>query len=257
MRCHKVFNQKGHRWLVFGQDTTRPESIVDTNQIAICTESSTILLDPGGMEIFPSVISALVHEIDMDSVHHIFLSHQDPDIGSALSLWRRVSARGVSIHVPGLWESYIAHFDANARMTPIPDEGNVLALSPNVSLEFLPAHYMHSSAAFCVYDPKARILFSGDIGAALVPPDKVRDIWVHDFTDHVQYMAGFHRRYLGSPEARDAWLEMVRRLPIDIMIPQHGLAFRGNDVQRFFDWLGGLEIGTGVAAYRNRSIRPR
>lgn len=257
MKCYTIFNKKNHRWLVFGQDTTRQDSIVDTNQVVICTESATIMLDPGGIEIFPAVISALVHEIDMGDVQHIFLSHQDPDIGSALSLWRRVSARNVAIHAPALWTSYIAHFDAAAKMTPIPDEGSVLNLSPSVSIEFLPAHYLHSSAAFCVYDPQARILFSGDIGAGLVPPEKIKDIWVHDFADHVQYMAGFHRRYLGSPAARDAWLDMVTRLPIDIMVPQHGLAFRGDDVHRFFDWLAKLEIGTGVAAYRGRPTRGR
>ncbi len=37
-------------------------------------------------------------------------------------------------------------------------------------LEIIPAHYLHASANFHVYDPEAKILFSGDVGAALLPP---------------------------------------------------------------------------------------
>ena len=178
------------------------------------------------------------------------------DIGSALPLWRQVVAPGAAIHVPELWTGYIAHFDTDAVLSPIPDEGGEVALSNQVKLRFLPAHYLHSSAAFCVYDPIARVLFSGDIGAALLPAGATRDIWVHDFAAHIQHMAGFHRRYLGSREARDAWIQSVMHLPIDILVPQHGLALRGQDVMRFLDWLSGLSIASGLDAYR-RGIASR
>jgi flavorubredoxin len=250
MRAFTLFSEGSHRWMLFGQDPEALEATVDTNQVVICADQSTMLLDPGGMEIFPSFMGALVHELEMTTVRHIFLSHQDPDVGSALPLWRQVCPRGTAIYAPQLWTSYIAHFDAAARFTPIPDEGMDVAFSPQVTLRFLPAHYMHSSAAFCVYDPRARMLFSGDIGAALVPPQERSGIWVRNFADHVPYMTGFHRRYLGSREARDAWVAMVRQLNVDMLVPQHGLAFQGQDVTRFLDWLSSLSLGTGVDAYR-------
>ncbi|MEI8393415.1 MAG: MBL fold metallo-hydrolase [Rhodospirillaceae bacterium] len=252
MRCFKLFSAGDHRWLAFGQDHERPTSIVDTNQVVVCSGRTTMILDPGGIEIFPMVMGALVHQIDMETVQHIFMSHQDQDVASALSLWRQVTPASVSIHLPALWTSYIAHFDADAKFVPIPDEGVDMRLG-SVQLRFLPAHYLHSSAAFCVYDPAARLLFSGDIGAAELPEGTRRDIWVADFADHVAAMTGFHRRYLGSPAARDAWVEMISRLDVDMIVPQHGLAFRGDDVRRFLDWLSGLAIGTGIEAYRSRA----
>jgi flavorubredoxin len=250
MRCFTLYSEGSHRWLLFGQDAEANEAAVDTNQLAVCANGSAMLLDPGGMELFPAVMGAMVHEIDVGTVRHLFLSHQDPDIGSALPLWRQVVAPGATIHVPALWTGYIAHFDTDAVLTPIPDEGGEVALSNQVKLRFLPAHYLHSSAAFCVYDPRARVLFSGDIGAALLPGGAARDIWVRNFADHVPYMTGFHRRYLGSREARDAWIQSVMHLPIDILVPQHGLAFQGQDVVRFLDWLSGLTIASGLEAYR-------
>jgi flavorubredoxin len=255
MKCFTLFASGNHRWLAFGQDGSRPESIADTNQVVVTTGHSTMLMDPGGIEIFPAMMGTLVHEVDMETVHHLFLSHQDPDVASALALWRQVTPPGLSIHVAGLWSTYLCHFDAGAKFSPIADEGGEVKLGGNLTLRFLPAHYLHSSAAFCVYDPTARLLFSGDIGAAAVPDGRSRDIWVNNFAEHIPYMAGFHRRYLGSREARDAWVNMVSKLAVDVLVPQHGLAFRGNDVPRFLDWLSGLAIGTGIEAYRGRIAR--
>ncbi|MEI6558214.1 MAG: MBL fold metallo-hydrolase [Rhodospirillaceae bacterium] len=254
MKCYKLFAAGEHRWLAFTQDDHRPGSVVDTTQVVITAGRSTMLLDPGGLEIFPAMMGALVHEVDMETVGHIFLSHQDPDVGSALSLWRQVTPPGTLIHISALWPSYVSHFDAEARFVPIPDEGGEMSLG-GITLRFLPSHYMHSPGAFSVYDPAARALFSGDVGAAILPGGSGREVWVTDFADHVPFMAGFHRRVLSSREARDAWVEMVARLPLDFMVPQHGLAFRGPDIQRFLDWLSKLDIGCGVDAYRGRAAR--
>ena len=37
------------------------------------------------------------------------------------------------------------------------------------SVRALPAHFMHSVGNFSFYDPVSRILFSGDVGASIVP----------------------------------------------------------------------------------------
>ena len=254
MKCFKLFSQGDHRWLAFTGDDHKAGGVVDTTQVAITSGRTTILLDPGGIEIFPSMMGALVHELDMETVKHLFLSHQDPDVGSGLALWRQVTPPGTEIHLSALWTTYVSHFDAEAKFSPIPDEGAELALG-GITLRFLPSHYMHSPGCFAVYDPVARGLFSGDIGAAILPEGAQQDVWVADFDRHIQYMAGFHRRLLASREARDAWVEMVGRHRLDFLVPQHGPAFRGADVQRFLDWLSTLGIGSGVEAYRGRAAR--
>ena len=249
MKCATLFRQDDHCWQMFGQDPDKPDNVVDTNQYLIRSGDSAILLDPGGMEVFPAMLAALTREISIDKVKALFLSHQDPDIGSSLPLWRRVCNPDVKVYLSWLWSGFTAHFDRDATFTNIADEGMEIALSASVRLRFLPAHYLHSSGNFNVYDPKARILFSGDMGAALVPPNKTGgSMFVTDFASHVQYMEGFHRRWLGSPQARDAWCAQVSKLDIDMMAPQHGLVFKGDDVRRFIDWVAGLEIGSGIAA---------
>ena len=251
MKCYKLFAQGEHRWLAFTADDQKSANVIGTIQVVITHGREAMLLDPGGIEGFPSMMGALVHEVDMERVKHIFLSHQDPDVASGLALWRQVTPPGTQIHISEIWPAYVSHFDADAKFVPIPDHGAEVKLG-GISLRFLPAHYMHSPGAFMVYDPVACGLFSGDIGAASVLEASMRDVWVSDFDSHLRHMTGFHQRMLVSREARDGWVDMVARLSLDFIVPQHGLAFRGRDIQRFLDWLSGLEIGTGLTGYRAR-----
>jgi flavorubredoxin len=234
---------------VFGQDPDRPSRIIDTNQYLVRSGGQAILLDPGGIEVFPPMLAALTREIPVEEVKALFISHQDPDIGSSLPLWRRVCRPDLTVYISWLWAGFASHFDSETTFTTIPDEGMEVSLSPSLRLRFLPAHYLHSSGNFNVYDPRARVLFSGDIGAALIPAERRgAGMVVSDFAQHVPFMETFHKRWMPSAAARDAWIAQVSKLDIDILAPQHGLIFKGDDVKRFLDWFAALEVGSGVAA---------
>ena len=104
----------------------------------------------------------------------------------------------------------------------------------------LPAHFMHSAGNFQLYDPVAKILYSGDLGASLGQTYTV----VENFEDHLQYMEGFHRRYIASGDVLKRWVAMVRPLDIDIIAPQHGAMLVGEEnVTQFIAWIEGLECG--------------
>ena len=67
---------------------------------------------------------------------------------------------------------------------------------------------------------------------------------VPDFDAHLQYMEGFHRRYMASTRAMTLWAQMARQLDIEMIAPQHGAMFRGRDmVKRFIDWADGFVCG--------------
>lgn len=251
MLCQTVYREGDHRWLAFGQDPDRPDNIVDTNQFVVDAGGTAILVDPGGIEIFPAMLGALSAKLPLESIRHILLSHQDPDIGSSLPLWREVCRPDVTIHISWLWTSFVSHFDGEAKLTAIPDAGGEIKLANDVVLQIIPAHFLHSPGNFHLYDPKARILFSADVGASLVPKRVRNSIYVEEFSSHIPYMEQWHRRAMGSERARDAWLSRVSRLDVRILAPQHGLLLRGDDVQRFYDWFGRLPIGDGIDAIRN------
>lgn len=101
---------------------------------------------------------------------------------------------------------------------------------------------MHSAGNFHFYDATTRILFSGDVGAAVV--DGPVDKGVTDFDAHIARMRGFHQRYMASNRACRLWVDRVRVLNVEMLVPQHGPAFIGRaQVQRFLDWLYDLPCG--------------
>lgn len=247
MICETIYRKGGHSWLAFGVDAGRPENIVETNQYVVRCGDAAALLDPGGTEIFAPMLGALTGKLSVDQIDHIFLSHQDPDIGSSLPLWRQVCRPDVQVHISWLWTHFISHFDADASLLPIPDQGGTIRLG-SLELQVIPAHFLHSPGNFHIYDPDARVLFSADVGASLLSRSANSSFFVEDFASHTQYMRLWHQRAMGSEKARDAWLARVSQLDIDILAPQHGLLMRGDDVKRFYDWFRTLPLGEVVAA---------
>ena len=239
--CHVIHQDGKHRWLVVARDPSRPDYVIDTNEYLVLNGDAGLLCDPGGSEIFPEVFSAISAQVDPTCIREIFASHQDPDIISSLALWLQCNP-ALRCHVSWLWCGFIPHFGGAAdTFLPIPDAGKQISLE-GLTLEAIPAHYLHSSGNHHLYDPKARILFSGDVGAALLPPDET-GLYVEDFDSHIRHAEKFHRRWMGSARARDQWCERVSSMEIDMLCPQHGAIYRGRNVARFIDWFAALDVG--------------
>lgn len=236
-----IFEEGRHKWIALVRDPNRPEYLIDTNEYLVIDGDDAILLDPGGNEIFPAVFSALSTEFDPRKINKLFASHQDPDIISSLSLWLEFNPQ-IKCHISWLWASFVPHFGGTQdTFVPIPDGGADIMVGGQ-RLQAIPAHYLHSSGNFHIYDPKAKILFSGDVGAALLPPGD-ESLFVEDFDRHIRYAEGFHRRWMGSERAKRDWCNRVSQLDIQMMCPQHGAIYRGEQVRRFIDWFAQLEVG--------------
>jgi len=202
----------GGRRLAIARDPSKPGYIIDTNEYVIIDGDEALLCDPGGIEIFPSVFSALSAECDPTKLAGIFASHQDPDIISSLALWLEFKPE-LKCYISWLWQSFLPHFGGtDTTFVPIPDPGMAIKLG-GLELQAIPAHYLHSSGNHHLYDPKAKILFSGDVGAALLPPDQ-NSLYVEDFSRHIRHAEGFHKRWMGSDKAKRDWCERVSRLDI-------------------------------------------
>jgi len=247
MKKTEVIYQEGdHQWIVVARDVEKPGYVIDTNEYLISKGGESILTDPGGSEIFPAVFSALTREVDISSIKHLFASHQDPDIISSLALWLEINPN-IKCYLSWLWSSFVPHFGGDdTSFVSIPDEGLEFILN-GLALQAVPAHYLHSSGNFNLYDPAAKILFSGDIGAALTPPEEDR-LFVENFDRHIRYAEGFHRRWMGSNEAKQDWCQRISEMDIDMLCPQHGSIYQGKDVERFINWFSELSVGTGIKA---------
>ncbi len=237
-----IFESESHKWIMITRDPSKLSYVIDTNEYLIINkEQKGFLIDPGGLEIFPVVFGSISRDFSPDDITHIFSSHQDPDIISSISLWLEVNPQ-IKCYISWLWTSFVPHFGGDdTTYIPIPDEGMEIHHG-NISLTAVPAHYLHSSGNFNLYDKESKIFFSGDIGSALLPPDN-SDIYVSNFDSHIKMCEKFHKRWMGSERAKKKWCEKVSSLEVDMLCPQHGSIFTGKDVDRFINWFSELEIG--------------
>jgi flavorubredoxin len=236
-----IYEDGGHKWIAIVRDPNRPAYMIDTNEYLVVREDAAILCDPGGAEIFPAVFSALSAEFDPSCIQALFASHQDPDIISSLSMWLEFNPE-IKCYVSWLWTGFVPHFGGTAETFVSIADGGMDILVGNLRLQAIPAHYLHSSGNLHLYDAKAKILFCGDVGAALLPAGE-DGLFVENFDRHIRHAEGFHRRWMGSEKAKHDWCERVARLDIDMLCPQHGAIYQGEDVKRFIDWFDRLEVG--------------
>jgi flavorubredoxin len=242
MKSARVIYEDGdHKWMAIVRDPTRPGHIIDTNEYLVTQGDDALLIDPGGSEVFPSVFSALSTVYDPRRIDKLFASHQDPDIISSLSLWLEFNPK-IKCYISWLWASFVPHFGGTEEtFIAMPDNGMDILVGSN-RLQAIPAHYLHSSGNLHLYDAKAKILFTGDVGAALLPPDQ-DGLFVEKFDAHIRHAEGFHRRWMGSNNAKNDWCARVASMDIDMLCPQHGAIYQGEDVKRFIDWFSRLDVG--------------
>jgi len=240
-----LYEDQDHSFVWLGADSELASGIVQTNQYLIIDRGRGILLDPGGIHLFARVVAVASRYISLDRIDAIFFSHQDPDVSSGIALWLGITS--AKIYVSSLWLRFLPHFgivDQN-RVVGIEDYGPVYKMPSGSGLRFIPAHFLHSTGNFSAFDERSRIIFSADIGAAVFPAGKEM-LFVDDFDAHVQYIDGFHKRYMASGKAASKWSKGVLNLKPTMIAPQHGSVYREDAVGKFLDWFARLECGVDL-----------
>lgn len=234
-----LFEQGSHRNVMLEEQDLG--EAVQANHHVILHNGEGMILDPGGHKAYRKALGDTTSVLQGGKLKYLFLSHQDPDIVAAVNGW--LMTTDADAYAADIWLRFIPHFGVDrlvsSRLKGMPDRGMVFDLGGSKLLA-LPAHFLHSCGNFHLYDPTAKILYSGDLGASLGMAYRE----VPDFDAHIPYMEGFHRRYMASNLALRRWVAMVRQLDIEILAPQHGAMFRGKAlVDRFLSWCEGLPCG--------------
>jgi len=238
-----LYDDGVHKCVMFSfDDESHEDSFLSVNQYLIVQNGEGVLIDPGSEAIFDELYDAVSEYVEIDNIKFIFFSHQDPDVSGSIAQWAlSTSAKFI---MPSLWVRFMSHygFMEMSRVMSLPDSGAKLKFG-NDALRFVPAHFLHSPGNFSLYDTKSKIVFSGDIGAAVVnSPEAYKR--VSNFEEHKEHLHGFHKRYMGSNKLCRAWVSKIQELDVDKIAPQHGLVFEDADVGLFLEWLKELQCGS-------------
>lgn len=234
-----------HKCVMFSfDDEEQEDSFLSVNQYLIVQNGVGVLIDPGSEAIFDEMSEAVSKHLPLEKIKFIFFSHQDPDVSGSITQWS-VSTEAKFI-LSSLWVRFMSHygFMEMSRVMALADHGAKLNFGHEY-LQFVPAHFLHSPGNFSLYDSRSKILFSGDIGAAIVQTQEEYKK-VNSFEEHVKHLEGFHRRYMASSKVCNAWVDKVELLEVEKIAPQHGFVFEGESVGAFLRWLRQLECGSDL-----------
>lgn len=247
VRGDVIYDDGMHKFIWLGWEEHEEEGLVQVNQYLIENKGIGVILDPGGIHVFPRVVANVSRYLDLEKIQHLFFSHQDPDVSSGVALW--LSVTPAKVYISEWWVRFLPHygiFDVS-RVVKLQDKGGRIQLPSGDFLEIIPAHFLHSIANFNVYDSRSKTLFTGDIGAAIFSKGQ-RYTYVEDFDNHLKLMEGFHKRYLASNTVIKKYLDRISRLDIQIIAPQHGaIIYKKEHIERFFNWLGNLRCGVDIS----------
>ncbi len=240
-----LFEEDNHKVIWLGWEKEEGAGAIQTNQYLVVHGTKGILLDPGGVHLFPRVVAIISRYIDIDNIETILFSHQDPDVSSGIALWLGVTK--AEIYISELWMRFVPHFGLVdfSRLKGIADAGGSVHLSSGADIEMLPAHYLHSPGNFSFFDPLSGILFSSDIGGAVFP-DNEHYLYVDNFETHLPLIEGFHQRLMTSNKVCANWAGRMKEKQVAMIAPQHGAVYRGESVNAFFSWLSGLKCGSDI-----------
>ncbi|NBD20935.1 MBL fold metallo-hydrolase [Aquabacterium fontiphilum] len=244
---YELFRSPGHVCLMFSDLCNEGGEAVQANQFLVVNEDTGAIIDPGGNLAYSELYLGMTRHFPPSRLSAILASHADPDIIASLDRWMTATPTA-KLYVSTLWERFVPHFckpgKTSGRIVGIPDSGMRIPIG-NSELIALPAHFMHAEGNFQFYDPISRILFSGDLGVSMVSGAAASEP-IRSLDPLPPGMDAFHRRYMVSGKILRLWARMVRQLPIDMIVPQHGAPLAGPAVQQFIQWVEGLQCGVDL-----------
>ncbi len=240
----ELYRDRHHVCLMFSDLCADGGEGVQSNQFLIVNDDTGAIIDPGGNLAYSELYLGMTRHFAPSRLSAILASHADPDIIASLDRWMTATP-SAKVYVSKLWERFVPHFckpgKTTGRIVGVPDTGMHIPIG-NCELIALPAHFLHAEGNFHFFDPISRILFSGDLGASMLPPRDCQQI-VTDLNPLPPGMQAFHQRYMVSNKVLRMWAQMVRTLPIDMIVPQHGAPMKGPAVKQFIDWVETLACG--------------
>lgn len=229
-----------------------PYLIVDRN--AATGEQFSLLIDPGSGSDFAVVRSKC--DAVMGSLQHldaVFINHQDPDVCTSLTLLLGRSADNARVLCSeDTWRLVQSLSIPRDRFVDADDYPHGFRGRTGRVLIPVPSPFCHFVGARMLYDPQARVLFSGDLFGSLTSRD-AEGLYA-DESDWLG-MRAFHQIYMPTNKAVRHAIERIRALdpPVEIIAPQHGRILRGPWLKDFMDRLEFLDVGLDILEARDDS----
>lgn len=222
---------------------------LNCNPYLIVDNDEGILIDPGSVLDFNDVYASVTSLLPIDKISNIILQHQDPDFCSAVPL---LEANGFKGKIITFWRTavIVKYYGIHSEYYLVNDHNFEFFFQSGRKLLFFLTPYLHFPGAIVTYDIQSETLFSSDLFGALTFKESA-SLFADD--NYMEAMLTFHEHYMPGNEIIRPVMEVLLKLDIKTIAPQHG-SIIANNPRKYIEALRDLECGTFLQPVR-KSLR--
>ncbi|MGI5935597.1 MAG: MBL fold metallo-hydrolase [Oscillospiraceae bacterium] len=208
------------------------------NPYLIIEGDEAVLIDGGNRDDFSTVmLKTLRAGIEPSQIKRLIYQHYDPDLcGSLPQLEAIINSDELKIISHKENNVFINYYSTKTEKLDFRDLGHHFEFATGRRLEFYATPFCHQPGSFVTYDTKTKTLFSCDLFRSfdvrwtltLELDEACRECWVQNgcpARQSVCPLSGiieFHKRIMPSNRALMNSLNIIEKLDINIIAPQHG-----------------------------------
>ena len=216
-----------------------PKELFHCNPYLMVDGEEAVLFDPGGVTDYSKVARKVFSIVKPAQIRYLVLHHQDPDLCASAPLLEEAIDHGQMKIVAHSRASVLIHYYGIKSEFYLVDKNSyTLTLKSGRILRFLTTPFCHFPAAIVTYDEMEKVLFSSDLFGAISPG------WsLFAKEGYEERMRTFHAGYMASTRHLSKVMEMIAKLDLEMILPQHGSIIPKEMIPGCIDFLKSLPCG--------------
>ena len=248
------------------------QSGLHCNPYLIVDHDEALVIDGGSRPDFATVMMKIMQTgIAPKQIQALVYQHYDPDLCGSIPNFEDIIRReDLKIISDAENLMFIRHYSAASCLISLSKLKFEYAFSSGRKIHFAKTPYAHAAGSFITFDPKTKVLFTSDLfgsyGKNWELYLRLTDACLNcrDYASSagnlpdcpVVGILHFHKKIMTSTRALRYALEIISKIPFEIIAPQHGSIINDKVIIRHvFGLLGSLE-NVGIDEIINEDYEP-
>ena len=248
------------------------QSGLHCNPYLIIDHDEALVIDGGSRPDFATVMMKIMQTgIAPKQIQALVYQHYDPDLCGSIPNFEDIIRReDLKIISDAENLMFIRHYSAASRLVSLSKLKFEYTFSSGRKIHFAKTPYAHAAGSFITFDPKTKVLFTSDLFGSY---GKNWELYLR-LTDAclncrdyascagnlpdcpVVGILHFHKKIMTSTRALRYALEIISKIPFDIIAPQHGSIINDKEIIRHVFGLLGSLGDVGIDAIIDKDYQP-